>query len=120
MNTLTISPTKSGLGEAILSALLLIGITWFFPSFFKTWFVEPTGNIKIATAFGFIFSIGLLFRAHWALIGSKILAWSLLVVLTAGMFISPEKPGFWITAVMDAFLLYLLHSGRMKQFMQHT
>jgi len=101
--------------ELVLCTLLLFGITMFFPMYFKTWFVEPTGNIKIAPFFGFLFGIGLLVRKSWARIGAIVLAWSVLAISVISIFFDTTRPGFWIELVMAAFLLYLLYSKRLKE-----
>ncbi len=60
-----ISAQSTGFLEVVLCTLLLFGITMFFPMYFKTWFVEATGDIKVAPFFGFLFGAGLLFRRQW-------------------------------------------------------
>jgi hypothetical protein len=112
----TTTTQSTGFLEALLCVLLLFGITIFFPTYFKTWFVEPTGNIKIAPFFGFILGIGLLFRKPWARTGALILGWVVLAISVASILSDPTRPGFWIVLALDGFLLYLLHNERLKQY----
>ena len=114
----TISAPITGLLEVVLCTLLLFGITMFFPMFFKTWFVEASGNIKIAPFFGFLFGMGLLFRKQWARTGAIILGWSLLVIFIVSIIFEPGRLGYWLVLALDGFLLYLLHNERLKQYFQ--
>ncbi len=114
----TISAQTTGILEVVLCALLLFGITIFFPMYFKTWFVEATGNIKIAPFFGFLFGMGLLFRKKWARMGSIVLGWGLLVMFIVSIVSDPGWSGYWLVLGLDGFLLYLLHSERLKQYFQ--
>jgi hypothetical protein len=112
----TLSTSSAGFLEALLCAVLLFGITNFFPAYFKTWFVEPTGNIQIAPFFGFVFSVGILSRVRWARWGAMVLGWGLLAIALATIVSGDAKPGFWLMLVVDAFLLYLLYSERLKGY----
>lgn len=102
----------------MLCVLLLFSITIFFPTYFKTWFVEPTGNIKIAPFFGLLFGVGLLFRKQWARMGAIVLGWGLLALFLSSIVSDSARPGYWVVLALDAFLLYLLHSERLKQYFQ--
>ncbi|GEM_PF-2064961 len=53
-NARSIPTTPNGLSQAIACAVVMIFTTSFLPLYFKTWFVEPTGNIVMAPFFGFI------------------------------------------------------------------
>ncbi|MFN0175870.1 MAG: hypothetical protein ACKVU0_14555 [Saprospiraceae bacterium] len=114
----TISVSSTGFWEVVLCVLLLFGITMFFPMYFKTWFVEDSGNIKIAPFFGFLFGVGLLFRKQWARIGAIVLGWGLLAMFIVSIASDPGKSGYWMVLALDSFLLYLLHSERLKQYYQ--
>jgi len=114
----TISAPSTGLLEAVLCTLILFGITMFFPMFFKTWFVEATGNIKIAPFFGFLFGVGLLFRKHWARTGAIVLGWGLIAMFIVSIVSDPSRSGYWVVLALDGFLLYLLHNDRIKQYFQ--
>lgn len=101
--------------DIVVCTLLLFGITMFFPMYFKTWFVEPTGNIKIAPFFGLLFGTGLFARKSWARTGAILLAWVVLAISIASIVVDTGRPGFWIVFVMTVFLLHLLHSERIKE-----
>ncbi len=117
--TRSITSTPNGLFEAVCCAIMLLLITNIAPFFFKTWFVEPTGNISIAPFFGFAVSIGILFRKNWARQGAIVLS-VFIAVITAFLLVeTPEKPGFWIISAMNALLLCLLiFSARLKQYIR--
>ena len=115
--SITRSALSTGKFELFLSLLILFGITIFFPMFFKTWFVEPTGNIKIAPFFGFIFGLGLLYKKNWARTGALILGWGVAAISFFSILEDSQRPGFWMTLVLAGFLLYLLHSERLKQYL---
>jgi hypothetical protein len=116
MNQSITSNRYTGLPEVILSALLLWGITWVVPYFFKAWFVEPSGNIKIMPMFGLPLGLFLLFRLPWAWRGAWFVSMALVLLLLAGVITQPEKPGYWLLMVMNAFLLYLLQTERTKSY----
>ncbi|MBK6995622.1 MAG: hypothetical protein IPH31_12100 [Lewinellaceae bacterium] len=116
--TRTISVSSTGFLEVVLCVLLLFGITMFFPMYFKTWFVEATGNIKIAPFFGFLFGVGLLFRKQWARTGAIVLGWGLLAIFIVSIITEPGRSGYWLVLALDGFLLYLLHNERLKQYFQ--
>ena len=107
---------STGRLEAVLCILLLFGITLFFPTYFKTWFVESTGNIKIAPFLGFLLGLGMLFRKQWARSGAVIVGWSILAISVFSIVEDTARPGFWILLVLAGFLSYLLHTERMKQY----
>jgi hypothetical protein len=111
----TIFTQSTGRLEAVLCVVLLFGIT-FFPTYFKTWFVESTGNIKIAPFLGFLLVFGVLFRKEWARSGATIFGWSVLAISAFSVVADSARPGFWILLVLAGFLSYLLHTERMKQY----
>jgi hypothetical protein len=111
-----LSTSASGQLEALLCTLCMLGITFFFPTYFKTWFVESTGNIKIAPFFGFLFGIGLLFGKQWARTGALVLGWGVLAISLFSIVSDSTRPGFWILLVIAAFLLYLLNTARLKAY----
>lgn len=116
-STRSIALAPIGLFEAISSAILLLFITNIIPFYFKTWFVEPTGNISIAPFFGFVAAIGVLFRKNWARQGAIVLSVFIAAVSAVLLVENPEKPGFWIVSAMNALLLCLLiFSARLKQY----
>ncbi|MDX1910435.1 MAG: hypothetical protein SFV22_03060 [Saprospiraceae bacterium] len=106
------SDTVAALGCAVL----LLFITSFLPVYFKTWFVEAGGNIKIAPFFGFLFAAGLLFRQNWAYKGSLVLGVALLLLFIGGALADSTKPGFLLALVLDAGLLFLLLSPTVKRY----
>jgi hypothetical protein len=92
----------------LLSAFLLIAITNYFPNAHKTWFVEESGNIKMAPAIGLVIGIGLLMQKHWAR-KAGLMAASFLVLLALFMMINaPEKAGFALMFLCSGLLIYLL------------
>lgn len=112
----TLSTSAPGQLEALLCTLLLLGITFFFPTYFKTWFVESTGNFKIAPFLGFVLGIGLLLGKHWARTGALVLSWCVLAISLISIVSDSTRPGFWILLVIATFLLYLLNTERLKAF----
>ena len=112
----TLSTSAPGQLEALLCTLCVLAITIFFPAYFKTWFVEPTGNIKVAPCFGFLFGIGLLFGKQWARTGALVLGWSVLAISLFSIASDSTRPGFWILLVIASFLLYLLNTERLKAY----
>ena len=104
--------STTSLAYRSMLAVILLAMTVLLPHFFKTWFVESTGNIKIAPFFGFAMAMALLVKAEWAEKGAKIMAWILLAVFVSSIVISPEKPGFWLVLVLDLGLLYALYRPR--------
>lgn len=113
-----ISLRRTGNWEVLLAAALLFCITVIIPTCFKTWFVEPTGNIKIAPFFGFLFGIGLLLGKQWARMGSTVLALGLAVLFILSIATDSSRPGYWLLLTLDGFLLYLLYTSRIKQYFQ--
>ena len=101
--------------QIVFCSLLLSGMTLILPMYFKTWFVEPSGNIEIAPVYGLLFGIGLLARKSWARTGAIILGWVVLAISLVSIFMDITRPGFWIVFGMAVFLLYLLHSKRIKE-----
>lgn len=114
--TRTLSRQSTGFLEVLICSLLLFGITMFIPVYFKSWFVEATGNIKIAPFFGFLFGAGLLFRQQWARVGAFVLGWGLMALFVSSIISDPSRSGYWLVLALDAFLLYLIHSERLKQY----
>jgi hypothetical protein len=106
----------SGALIAFCCSALLLTITSFLPFYFKTWFVEAGGNIKIAPFLGAVFAFGLLFRRNWAYKGALVLAGILFLVFIASILTTSEKPGFWIALVLDTLLLFLLFTPQVKQY----
>ncbi len=119
-NTRAISTPTIGLLEAIACAALLIFATNILPFYFKTWFVEPTGNIKIAPFFSFALVLGILLRKEWARQGSIVLAVFLLVVsLSNTLVFSPQKPGYWVVLALSAVLLHrLVFSKNLREYLR--
>jgi hypothetical protein len=109
--------SSSGFLEVVLCVVLLFGIT-IFPTYFKTWFVEASGNIKIAPFLGFLFGLGLLFRKQWARTGAIVFGWALLAISIFLIIADPVRPGFWFVLALSGFLLYLLHTERLMQFLK--
>jgi hypothetical protein len=103
-------------GVLFLCVALLLSITWFFPYYFKTWFVEETGSVRIAPFLGVLLSILLLFRTHWAWRSTVVFAWLLLVLTVSSIFLMPNRPGFYLVAALSVILVFLLRSRYMKQF----
>jgi hypothetical protein len=94
--------------ENVLSALLLLAITNYFPHFHKTWFVEETGNIHIAPLLGWVVAIGLILQKHWARKAGLAISCFLLLVAFFEWFSGSTKPGFVIMLLCGGFSLYLL------------
>lgn len=115
----TSAPTI-GLLEAIACATLMVFVTNILPFYFKNWFVEPTGNIKIAPFLGFALALGILLRKEWARQGSIVLAVFLMVVsLNIIIGFSPEKPGYWVVLALSAVLLYgLVFSKNLRAYLR--
>ena len=106
-NTHPTSAPTVGLLEAIACAALMVFVTNILPFYFKTWFVEPTGNIQIAPFFGFVLALGILLRKQWARQGSMMLAVFLMAVSLSNIIsFSPQKPGYWVVLALSAVLLY--------------
>lgn len=117
-NTRSTSAPIVGLLEAICCAALLVFVTNILPFYFKTWFVEPTGNIKIAPFFGFVLALGILIRKEWARQGSMVLAVFLIAVSLNNLLVfSTEKPGYWVVLALSAVLLYgLVFSKNLRAY----
>lgn len=117
-NTRSTTTSHIGLLEAVACASILIFVTNILPFYWKTGFVEPTGNIKIAPFLGFVLAVGLLLRKGWARQGGIALAaFLLLASLNNVLFFSPERPGFWVTAALAVGLLYgLIFSKHLKAY----
>lgn len=114
----TLYSTAPGKLEALLCTFLLLSITILLPTYFKNWFVEPTGNLKIAPYFGFVFGVGILLGRTWARTGALILTWGVGVISLFSIISDGMRPGFWILLAMATFLLYLLHTERLKQYFE--
>lgn len=113
----SIESPRYGQLEAVFCAVLLLLITVVIPYYFKTWFVEPTGNIKIAPFFGFVAAVGILFRRNWAHTAAIALAVFVLVLSAFSAAGNPGKPGFWVLSTLSILLLSVLHfSRRLKQY----
>ncbi len=117
-NTRSASAPTVGLLEAICCAALLVFVTNLMPFYFKTWFVEPSGNIKISPFFGFVLALGILFRKEWARQVGMVLAVFLMVIsLNSILFFSTEKPGYWVLLALSAVLLYgLFFSKNLRKY----
>ncbi|HAD13563.1 MAG TPA: hypothetical protein DCF33_14140 [Saprospirales bacterium] len=94
--------------ENLLSALLLLAITNYFPFFHKTWFVEETGNMQIAPILGWIVAIGLVLQKQWARKAGLVMSCFLMLVALLEWFNGSTKPGFIIMLLCGGFSLYLL------------
>ncbi len=119
-NTRTAPSSSVGLLEAIACAALLVFVTNLLPFYFKNWFVEPTGNIKIAPVLGFALALGILLRKEWARQGGIVLAVFLMVVSLSNIIgFSPEKPGYWVVLALSAVLLYgLFFSKNLRAYVR--
>lgn len=118
-NIRPISHAPIGLFEAVSCATLLLLMTNVLPFYFKTWFVEPTGNIAIAPFFGFVAAIGILFRKNWARRLAMVVAVFIAVVTALSWSQFPDKPGFWLVSAINALLLcMLIFSDKLKQYVR--
>ena len=119
-NTHSTSTPTIGLLEAVACAALIIFVTNILPFCFKTWFVEPTGNIKIAPFFGFVLALGILLRKEWARQVGMVLAVFLMVIsLNSILFFSTEKPGYWVLLALSGVLLYrLVFSKNLRAYLR--
>lgn len=106
----------SGIVATFGCVVLLLFMTSFLPVYFKTWFVEAGGNIKIAPFFGFLFAVGLLFGQNWAYKGTLVLGVCLLLLFIGGALADSTKPGFFLALVLDTVLLFLLLTPAVKRY----
>ena len=116
MNNTSLTLHRVGFGEAALSTLLLWAMTWFIPLYPKVWFVEASGNIQVAPFFGLLFGLLLLLRVRWAWRGAIGFTWILVALFLFSAISQPDRAGYWLLATMGLFLLYLLHSERIKAY----
>ena len=112
----TLSTRFNGKLEVMLSSIILLSITNFFPMYFKTWFVEPTGNFQISPFLGLLFGLGLIWKKNWARTGALILSWGILAISLIFIFTDGSRPGFWLLMVLSSFLLYLLSTAQLKRY----
>ena len=113
----SIESPRYGQLEAVFCAVLLLLITVVIPYYFKTWFVEPTGNIKIAPFFGFVAAVGMLFRRNWAHTAALALAVFVFALSTFSAAANPGKPGFWVLSALSMLLMGVLYfSRRLKSY----
>lgn len=119
-NTHSTSAPTIGLLEATACAMLMVFVTNILPFYFKTWFVEPTGNIKMAPFFGFALALGILFRKEWARQGSMVLAVFLMVVSLSNILVFPTaKPGYGVVLALSAVLLHgLVFSKNLRAYLR--
>lgn len=95
-------------GEVLLSALLLMAMTNYFPNTHKTWFVEESGNIHIAPTFGLVIGVGLLMQKQWARKAGLVAGFVLAIISFFMMASMPGKPGYAVMLLCSGLLLYLL------------
>jgi hypothetical protein len=116
--TRSVSSVSSGLPEAIACAVLLLLATNIIPFYFKTLFVEETGNIKIAPFFGFVVAIGLLWGKNWARPAGMLLSAFVVVVSVISVATQAYKPGYLIVSLLSLGALGLLFfSERLKRYL---
>lgn len=119
MNTTrTFSTIPAGLPEALACAVLLLLATNIVPFYFKTLFVEETGNIKIAPFFGFVVAFGLLWGKKWTRPAGILLAGFVIMVSMTQLATQAYKPGYLIVSFLSLGALgLLLFSERLKHYL---
>lgn len=98
--------------ELFVCVALILFVTNILPFYFKTWFVEPTGNIQIAPFFGFAVALGLLLRSKWARDGAILLFVFIAVMSLFSWVEQPAKPGYGVVLALSIAVLYLLMSSK--------
>jgi hypothetical protein len=118
-NVPVIRPVATGFFQAIACAVGLVFITTFLPFYFKTWFVEPTGNIEMAPFFGVLLAVGIVLRSRLAHKGAILLFVFLALASLISLSGHPEKPGFWLVLILSIVLaLLLVFSKKLKAYMR--
>jgi hypothetical protein len=105
------------LHSALFAAILILLITVILPGFFKTWFVQETGNFKFLPGIGPVLAIGLLFR--WRLRLLAVALFSIGLVACAGILFMTEIPyqaGLALLIVLQGLLIWVLQSDGLKQY----
>jgi len=105
------------LHSALFAAILILLITVILPGFFKTWFVQETGNFKFLPGIGPVLAIGLLFR--WRLRLLAVVLFSIGLVACAGILFMTETPyqaGLALLIVLQGLLIWVLQSDGLKQY----
>jgi peptidoglycan/LPS O-acetylase OafA/YrhL len=111
MSNATIIPV-SPRGKSLLSAILLLAITNYFPNAHQTWFVEESGNIHIAPVIGLIIGIGLFMQKQWARKAGLIAGFFIAIIALFMMTSLPAKPGFALMLLCGGLLIYLLRPNQ--------
>ena len=118
-NAHTIHRIAPGFFQAIACAVVLVFLTNILPFYFKTWFVEPTGNIAMAPFFGGVLALGILLRSRIAHSGAVLLFVFLALASLISLSSHPEKPGFWVVLVLSIVMaLLLVFSKSLKDYMR--
>lgn len=105
------------LHSALFAAILILLITVILPGFFKTWFVQETGNFKFLPGIGPVLAIGLLLR--WRLRLLAVVLFSIGLVTCVGILFMTETPyqaGLALLIVLQGLLIWVLQSDGLKQY----
>ncbi len=110
----------SPFAATLLAAALMVVITVVLPFYFKTWFVEETGNIRLLPAVGPLLAVAMLLR--WsparkiALFFFAVgLVFSLLGLARAE---APFQAGYAFLVALHVFLLWTLWRDGVKQYVE--
>lgn len=110
-----------GFRVALLCVALILAITLVLPEGFKTWFVEPSGNIHVAPVLGPLLALGILLRNNLARLAAALL-FSLVVATHVNLlFLHGAILGPGISIVLGLGLLYLLlFSRHLREYVATT
>lgn len=103
---------------ALTAVAIILLITVVLPFYFKTWFVQETGNIQILPALGPILALGLLLR--WPVRKLAIGCFAIGLCFSMYGFVLADASfyaGYALLVVLHVFLFWILMSDGLKAYL---